>query len=114
MTAFECRTCKFLTEKRRATCSGHDVVSLRVTKRWWVCEACGWRLHTLRELMPSKRCPKCRDPEKLFRPTSAYSAPKLTIVNAEAVTNTVACREAMLPRGREHAFALNSLHDSAL
>lgn len=111
VTAFECRTCKFLTEKRRATCSGHDVVPLRVTKRWWVCEACGWKLHTLRELMPSKRCPKCRDPEKLFRPTSAYNAPKPVLVNAEAVSNPIACQEAMLPRGREHAFCLNSLQD---
>lgn len=77
----------------------------------WICEACGWKLHTLRELMPSKRCPKCRDPEKLFRPTSAYNAPKPVLVNADAAANPIACSEAMLPRGKEHAFCLNSLQD---
>lgn len=111
VTAFECRTCKFLTEKRRATCSGHDIVAVRVTKRWWICEACGWKLHTLRELMPSKRCPKCRDPEKLFRPTSAYNVPKPSLVNPEAASNPIASRESMLARGHEHAFCLNSLKD---
>ncbi len=110
VTAFECRTCKALTEKRRASCSGHDIVAVRVMKRWWTCDACGWKIHTLRELMPTKRCPKCRDPGVMFSATSAYNVHKPQLTSASAITNTVASREAMLPRGVEHAFCLqNSL-----
>lgn len=106
VTAFECRTCKALTEKRHASCSGHDVIAVRVMKRWWLCEACGWKVTTLREVMPSKRCPKCRDPGVLFRATSAYNEPKPLLLNPEAAANPLASREGMLPRGREHAFCL--------
>eukprot|EP00775_Hariotina_reticulata_P011915 gene11915-12059_t len=111
VTAFQCRTCDALTEKRRASCSGHDVVAVRVVKRWWLCEACGWKLTTLREVLPSKRCPKCRDPGKLFQPTSAYSAPKsLPLLTAQAgAGQPLASKDAMLPRGEEHAKFLNSM-----
>ncbi|WIA39707.1 hypothetical protein OEZ86_005770 [Tetradesmus obliquus] len=108
VTAFECRTCNALTEKRRASCSAHDVAAVRVTKRWWICEACGWRLSTLREVMPSKRCPKCRDPGVLFRQTSAYAGSKPMLVNPEAAVNPMASRDGMLARGMEHAFCLQN------
>jgi hypothetical protein len=105
-----------LTEKRRATCSGHEVRAVRVTKRWWTCEACGWRLSTLRELLPSKRCPKCRDPEKLFKAASAHGGtralpPAACGVNADGsgVADPIASRGGMLPRGVEQPFCLNSL-----
>lgn len=41
VTAFECRTCNVLTEKRHASCAAHDVCALRVTKRWFTCEVRG-------------------------------------------------------------------------
>ncbi|KAF6259826.1 hypothetical protein COO60DRAFT_1638031 [Scenedesmus sp. NREL 46B-D3] len=108
VTAFECRTCNALTEKRRGSCSGHDVVAVRVTKRWWICEACGWRVTTLREVMPSKRCSKCRDPGVLFRPTSACAGSKPQLVNPEAAVNPMASRDGMMARGAEHAFCLQN------
>jgi predicted RNA-binding Zn-ribbon protein involved in translation (DUF1610 family) len=94
---------------------GHEVAAVRVTKRWWQCEACGWRLHTLRERFPSKRCPKCRDPSRLFRPAPAHAAPKppqgRPALNADgsASAGAVAERGALLPRGVEHGFCLDSL-----
>jgi hypothetical protein len=59
-------------------------------------------------VMPSKRCPKCRDPGVLFRPTSAYAGSKPTLVNPEAAANPMASKEGMLARGIEHAFCLQN------
>ncbi|KAF8058919.1 mcm10 [Scenedesmus sp. PABB004] len=107
VTAFECRTCRGLSEKRRAACASHDVVPLRVTKRWWTCDACGWRVTTLREVLPSRRCPHCRDPGLAFTAASAYAGPKAPVLGlASAGAAAPASREAMLPRGTEHAFCL--------
>eukprot|EP00879_Flechtneria_rotunda_P025781 GHRR01027427.1.p2 GENE.GHRR01027427.1~~GHRR01027427.1.p2 ORF type:complete len:116 (-),score=24.36 GHRR01027427.1:753-1100(-) len=105
VTAYECCTCKCLTEKRRASCQNHDVRAVRVMKRWWLCEACGWKVHTLREVMPNKRCPKCRDPGMLYKATSAYSVPKPQVANPGAA-HAMASKDAMLPRGIEHGFGV--------
>jgi hypothetical protein len=47
-----------MTERRPVECRGHQCVEVRVTKRWFRCDACGWKVTTLGEVLPSRRCPK--------------------------------------------------------
>lgn len=56
---------------------------------------------TLRELLPTRRCPKCRDPGKNYRRASAYAAPKVLPLSVAGAANPLASRDGMLARGVE-------------
>jgi hypothetical protein len=120
--AWRCDTCgpsRGLAPKRGAgsqrECAqaGHRLVKITAVKRWWSCAACGWKLTTLGVLLPTGRCAKCRDPSKQFRAETALGGladAAARRLGYDAETSAVSAgREAMLPRGTEHAFSLNSL-----
>jgi hypothetical protein len=93
--------------------AGHRLSRTTAVKRWWSCAACGWHLTTLGTLLPTERCPKCRDPAKQFKSETALGGAAEAAARRmgyDAETSGVSAgREAMLARGTEHAFSLNSL-----
>lgn len=57
-------------------------------------------------MYPTKRCPRCNDPGKDFRPASMGGVSKKA---AAAAGEGVACKENLKPRGHEYGFSLK--HD---
>ena len=54
--AFQCHTCKNLTERRKPECQGHDVQRVSTTKRWWLCNSCGHHFSTVGVRLPNSHC----------------------------------------------------------
>ena len=98
---------------RACLAAGHRVSRTTAVMRWWSCGACGWRLTTLGVLLPTGRCAKCRDPAGRYLAQNALGGAGEAAARAMGydgeTTAVSAGREAMMPRGVEHAFSLNSL-----
>ncbi len=62
------------------------------------------RFSTLAVVYPSKRCPKCNNPSKTFKPASMGAPRKVDPL----VGSKVAGKENFRARGVEHAFSLKS------
>lgn len=101
--AWKC-ACGCLTERQRPECSsqGHGGRVLSVKKRFWACRSCKWRAVTLDSTYPLRGCTHCGGSD--FDKTPLGGPPKKVDVH-----DGIACREALLPRGQEHAFSLKSL-----
>ncbi len=56
--AFQCHTCKSLTERRETECRGHDVQRVTTIKRWWLCSSCGHHFSTVGVRLPKSHCPR--------------------------------------------------------
>ena len=101
--AWKC-ACGCLTERQRPECAsqGHGGRVLQVKKRFWACRSCKWRAVTLDSTYPMRGCTHCGGSD--FDKTPLGGPPKKVDVN-----DGLACREALKPRGEEHAFSLKSL-----
>jgi hypothetical protein len=101
--AWKC-ACGSLTERQRPECAsqGHGGRVLPVKKRFWSCRSCKWRAVTLDSTYPLRGCTHCGGSD--FDKTPLGGPPKKVDVN-----DGLACREALKPRGEEHAFSLKSL-----
>lgn len=101
--AFKCM-CGALTERQRPECLdlGHHGRTVHVEKRFWECRHCHRRCLTLDSKHPPLRpCTNCGGIN--------FDATPLGGRRKVDVQDGVACREALLPRGEEHAFSLKSL-----
>lgn len=56
VSAFDCKTCRRVTEGKRPECSSHDVRRVTTTKRWWVCNGCGDHSSTVGVRLRRTRC----------------------------------------------------------
>jgi hypothetical protein len=96
--------CGVVSESRRPDCVAkqHGGSSVSVLKRFFACRACKRRAFTLDSAYPARACAGCGGTDYDRAPMSA-SGPRLNVHDG------VACREALLTRGEEHAFSLKSL-----
>jgi hypothetical protein len=103
--AFRC-SCGLVSERRRAECAerNHGGGAVSVLKRFFACRACKRRATTLDSAYPARACGGCGATDFDRAPASAAAAgPRLDVHDG------VACREALLTRGEEHAFSLKTL-----
>ena len=101
-TAWRC-SCGALSERRLPSCvaEGHGGSLTRAAKKFFVCKGCRRRTHTLDVSYPLRPCSGCggRDFDKAA--AAPAGGPRKVDVH-----DGVACREAVRPRGEEHAFSL--------
>ena len=103
--AFRC-SCGVVSETRRPDCAarGHGGGAVRVVKRFFACRNCRRRAFTLDSAYPARACAGCGGTDYDRAPMSnAGVGPRVDVHDG------VACREALLTRGEEHAFSLRSL-----
>ncbi|KAK9830984.1 hypothetical protein WJX81_005397 [Elliptochloris bilobata] len=104
--AWRCAVCQTTSERRRPECKAHAGSRVTASKRWWACTGCGHRFTTVGVVYPKLgRCPSQRCP----RPDSQFRAVAMGREGRPPTVDGVAARAAFQPRGREHAFALNTL-----
>ena len=104
MRAFRC-SCGLVSEARRPDCvaRNHRGGPVQVHKRFFVCRSCRRRAFALDSAYPARACAGCGGTDYDRAPMRTPGGPKLD------VNDGVACRQALLPRGEEHAFSLKSL-----
>jgi len=95
--------CGALTEAPLMDCleAGHGGRRVSVVKRLFACRRCKRRASTLDSRFVSRNCAGCGGND--FDRAPLRSGPALNVHDG------VACREALLPRGEEHAFSLREL-----
>ena len=103
MRAFRC-SCGCVSETRRPECvsRGHGGGAVQVVKRFFACRGCHRRAYTLDSAYPARACAGCGGTDFDRAPMSG-AGPRVDVHDG------VACREALLTRGEEHAFSLKSL-----
>lgn len=105
VTAFRCAFCSVITEKRHDICLIKHPESLSridTVKRWWKCSDCKKVFSTLGVNYPTDACIKCNSNQATFEKHSMYQPMSKT--KEGMVTAGVACKENMLPRGREQKW----------
>ena len=64
VTAYGCQTCSMIKENKKdiSHCAqnGHNVYTLKATKRFFECKQCGKRVRTLNQKRVIFPCPKCK------------------------------------------------------
>eukprot|EP00743_Colponemidia_sp_Colp-15_P008692 GILK01009462.1.p1 GENE.GILK01009462.1~~GILK01009462.1.p1 ORF type:complete len:681 (-),score=169.31 GILK01009462.1:61-2058(-) len=98
---FSCKECGYTAESPAPHCkpSGHHVVEQRVKKRYYICIECKGQTHTYGMKFPQHPCGKCG--------SQNFKAYKLA--EEEEMKKGPKIRPDFMPRGEEHAFALNTL-----
>ena len=64
VNAYSCQNCNMVRENRKhfSSClkNGHNVYTLKATKRFFECKQCGKRVDTLNQKRVIFPCPKCK------------------------------------------------------
>jgi len=105
VSAFRCAVCFVVTEKRHELClKKHPEALSRIDtmKRWWKCSDCKKVFSTLGVNYPTGACIKCNSNQATFEKHSMYQPMSKT--KEGMMTDGVACKENMLPRGREQKW----------
>ena len=105
VSAFKCAVCAVIMEKRHDTClKKHPEALSRIDtmKRWWKCSDCKKVFATLGVNYPTGACIKCDSNQATFEKHSMYQPMSKT--KEAMLTDGVACKENMLPRGREQKW----------
>lgn len=105
VSAFKCAKCLVITEKRHERCfTQHPEALTRIDamKRWWKCSDCKKVFTTLGVNYPTGACIKCNSNQATFEKHSMYQPMSKT--REGLLTDGVACKENMLPRGREQKW----------
>lgn len=105
VSAFKCAVCAVIMEKRHDLClKKHPEALSRIDtmKRWWKCSDCKKVFPTLGVNYPTGACIKCDSNQATFEKHSMYQPMSKT--KEAMLTDGVACKENMLPRGREQKW----------
>lgn len=103
--AWECTVCHVILERKHPRCIQMHPNALKrrsATKRWWKCLDCKQHFSTVGVTYPVGGCPKCDSVQANFEKSSMLKPMSKTM--DEMLSGGLACKENLLPRGREQKW----------
>ena len=105
VSAWKCNACDCTTEYRPPACHAahpQELKKVQAVKRWWQCNGCKKRFHTVGQRYPRGRCPKCDVAGTDFIGVSMLKPQRQ--FEHEAQQGKIAGRDGLLLRGTEQKW----------